>query len=182
MLEEVFASAGIDKNALDACLIGIGPGAFTGIRIGVSWVQGIALGLSIPCYAISTLQILAHQAFSKIQTDLATNQVVKVLSTVDARMNEVYCGVFSCESSNIKRLSEEKVLGIDGFQSPQSVDWVCGTGAALLQDSTQNLDIIEECYPQAESLFALYDQGHYTKSSAQALSPSYIRNQVTHQN
>lgn len=79
MIREVMNEANITLDQLDAIAVGRGPGSFTGIRIAVSAAQGLAFGLGINVYPISTLAALAHQ----IQDD-------KVIPTLDARMGDVY--------------------------------------------------------------------------------------------
>lgn len=66
-----------------------GPGAFTGIRIGISVVQGLALALNIPTLGVSSLHALAWQA---AQSTLDTQP--RVLVAIDARMKQVYWGVY----------------------------------------------------------------------------------------
>lgn len=67
-----------------------GPGAFTGIRIGVSVVQGLALAQNIPTIGVSSLHALAWQAFA-----LSTrNTPARVLVAIDARMKQVYWAVY----------------------------------------------------------------------------------------
>ena len=62
MVDEVLQLAGLPKAELDGIAYARGPGSFTGIRIAVSVVQGIAMGLDIPVYGFSTLQMLAQQS------------------------------------------------------------------------------------------------------------------------
>ena len=81
MLEEVLAEAGLDWPAIDAIGVGVGPGNFTGIRIGVSAARGLALGLGIPALGVNRFEALAEG------TEGA------VISTLDAPRGEVYAQV-----------------------------------------------------------------------------------------
>ncbi len=81
--DELMAQAGLRKSQLDAIAVGRGPGAFTGVRLAIAIVQGLALALDRPVLPVSTLAVLAMQG-----------QGGRVLAAIDARMGEVYLGEF----------------------------------------------------------------------------------------
>lgn len=81
--DELLAQAGLRKSMLDAIAVGRGPGAFTGVRLAIAIVQGLALALDRPVLPVSTLAVLAMQG-----------QGGRVLAAIDARMGEVYVGEF----------------------------------------------------------------------------------------
>ena len=85
LFDELLAEAGIVGEQLDAIACGRGPGAFTGVRLAVSVAQGVALALDRPVVPVSSLAALALAAPPE-----ATN----VLAIMDARMGEVYAGMF----------------------------------------------------------------------------------------
>lgn len=87
--EALLAEAGIAKSALDAIAVGRGPGAFTGVRLGISIAQGIALALDVPTVPVSTLRALAMRALP-----LGAGDGARVLAAIDARMREVYVARF----------------------------------------------------------------------------------------
>src|SRR5690606_14139615 len=129
---------------------GRGPGAFTGIRIGVSVVQGLAFGAGRPVVTVSDLAALAQRAADKHHVD-------RVLACIDARMNEVYWGGF--------------VRGDDGLMAPYieervgppasvEVDWEggwagAGTGwAAYPQLGTPTI-VDAALFPRSEEIARL---------------------------
>ncbi|MGB0681455.1 MAG: tRNA (adenosine(37)-N6)-threonylcarbamoyltransferase complex dimerization subunit type 1 TsaB [Magnetovibrionaceae bacterium] len=61
MVDEVMGAASMDFPALDAVLVTRGPGAFTGLRIGLAAARGLALAADIPCFGLTTLEVLARQ-------------------------------------------------------------------------------------------------------------------------
>jgi tRNA threonylcarbamoyladenosine biosynthesis protein TsaB len=89
--EALLAEAGVARTQLDAIAVGRGPGAFTGVRLGVAIAQGIALALDIPVLPVSTLLALAARAPDSAQ---------RVLAAIDARMGEVYLGAFVREAGS----------------------------------------------------------------------------------
>src|SRR5690606_37846584 len=86
--EALLAEAGLARSHLDAIAVGRGPGAFTGVRLGVAIAQGIALALDRPVLPVSTLLALAARAPAAAP---------HVLAAIDARMGEVYLGAFARE-------------------------------------------------------------------------------------
>ncbi|MDB6083714.1 MAG: glycoprotease, partial [Gammaproteobacteria bacterium] len=89
MVDSVLAEAGIPLGMLDGMAAGVGPGAFTGVRISVSVAQGLAFGAGLPVVAVTTLEALALQALS--------GDAGQAMACLDARMGEVYWACFSAD-------------------------------------------------------------------------------------
>lgn len=88
MLRELLMEAGLTSlEVLDALAFGRGPGAFTCLRIAAGVVQGLALGANLPVIPVSTLAALALEVFDDSDAEYA-------LAALDARMGEVYWGVY----------------------------------------------------------------------------------------
>ena len=104
-IDELLIDAQINKSDIDGLIVGQGPGAFTGVRIGVAVVQGLALALDIPVCAVSNLQTLAYKAHQQLNT---SEEMIVIVAT-DARMNEVYSARYEIIDSQIKCISKEKV-------------------------------------------------------------------------
>ncbi len=117
--DALLADAGIARAQLDAIAVGRGPGAFTGVRLGISLAQGIALALERPVVAVSTLATLALQAEGD------------VLAAIDARMGEVYLGAFRSAGGEVIALGREQVIAPIAADVPQGTQWQgIGTGFA----------------------------------------------------
>ena len=89
MVEAVLAEAEVSLSMLDGIAASIGPGAFTGVRIGVAVAQGLAFGAGLGVVPVSTLEALAFQVMRR-GGRLA-------LACLDARMGEVYWGCFAAD-------------------------------------------------------------------------------------
>lgn len=103
MMDEVLQEANIELNDIDAIAFSRGPGAFTGLRIAAGVAQGAALSVNKQVIPVSTLAALALQAVSQ-------NIKVKIIIVaLDARMGEVYWGVYRVQTGNVVLVGEEKV-------------------------------------------------------------------------
>jgi tRNA threonylcarbamoyladenosine biosynthesis protein TsaB len=103
MVDECLAEAQLTLTALDGIASSIGPGAFTGVRITVSVVQGLAFGAGLPVIPISTLEALACQVLWLGDAGLAP--AGHAMACLDARMGEVYWGCFENDAAQGVRAS-----------------------------------------------------------------------------
>lgn len=89
MLEEVRAEAGFDYAELDLLAVTVGPGAFTGLRIGLATARGLALAAALPCVGVTTLEAVAEGVGDDEWAD------ANLLVVLDAKRADVYAQVFS---------------------------------------------------------------------------------------
>lgn len=87
MVSALLAECGLRLAEIDGLICGIGPGSFAGVRIGVSYVKGLALGLDRPVIGVTSLAMLAEAV-------LTDRPSVTALAAIDARMGEVYFGAY----------------------------------------------------------------------------------------
>jgi tRNA threonylcarbamoyladenosine biosynthesis protein TsaB len=129
MIDSLLSEAGLSRRRLDGIAVGRGPGAFTGVRLGISVAQGLALGLDIPVVPVSSLAALAQEA-----PDAAGDNI---LAVIDARMGEIYSGVFRRGSDRlVAPVIDEMVGRASEFIFPQSKNWtVVGTGWAAYHEA-----------------------------------------------
>jgi tRNA threonylcarbamoyladenosine biosynthesis protein TsaB len=104
-IDTVLKWSDITADDLDGCAVGIGPGSFTGIRIGVATIKSLCYALDKPIVGVSTLEAIAYNLGS-------TNSVICPL--LDARRNEVYGAIFE-GGTEWRRRSEDLCLSIDAF-------------------------------------------------------------------
>lgn len=100
LILELQHELGCELKAIDGVAYGMGPGSFTGVRIGAAYAQSIAYGVDCPILGISSLQALAQTAF-----DTHAQDEVHVL--LDARMREFYYGQYRADEQGIMRLVSE---------------------------------------------------------------------------
>jgi len=91
-IEEIMKSAGLAFSGLDAVAVSMGPGSYTGLRIGVSTAKGICFAVDRPLIAINTL----HSMAAGLASVERGNPSLPVLfcPMIDARRMEVYCGLY----------------------------------------------------------------------------------------
>lgn len=124
MIKDLMAEAGIAMSALDAIAFGRGPGAFTGVRIAIGVVQGLAFALERPVLPVSNLAVLAQRAYRE-------HGAVQVASAIDARMDEVYWGCYRETAGEMRLVGSEAVLPPEQVALPvdASGEWFgSGTG------------------------------------------------------
>ncbi len=100
MVDEILKQAQCNLQDLDAIAYGRGPGSFTGLRICMGVVQGLAYGSNLPVIPVSTLQAMAH-GFVAQQVENNVSVVdnnLPLLVALDARMEEVYWGLFTADA------------------------------------------------------------------------------------
>lgn len=100
MVHRSIAASGIPMREIDGFAVVTGPGTFTGLRIGISTIKGLAYALSKPAVGVTSLSALASQA------DLPTKFVCPVM---DARRNEVYYGLYVSEGGEMSQVGTHHV-------------------------------------------------------------------------
>ncbi|RDV24647.1 tRNA (adenosine(37)-N6)-threonylcarbamoyltransferase complex dimerization subunit type 1 TsaB [Alteromonas aestuariivivens] len=177
MVDEILAQAQYKLSDLDGLVFGRGPGSFTGVRIATGMIQGLALATELPVVGVSTLAAMAQQAFALGDTGV-------VAAAIDARMSEVYFGLFACEGGLAVAVEEEQVCAPDlaaemcRLKSFHAV----GTGwqayPALEQINSHSVEIL---YPAAEYMLPLgireLEQGG--AKDVESITPVYLRDKVT---
>ncbi len=181
MLKALIAETGLRLSQLDALVCGVGPGSFAGVRIGVSFVKGLALGLDLPVLGVTSLAMLAQGAHRK-------HGASDVLAAIDARMGEVYFGHYRIEQGLARPQGAERVCHPDAVSASgcnsQSVGAGSGWGVyadALTKAVGIGLQRIEPlALPQASDALTLaapeFTAGN--AYSAATLIPVYLRNRV----
>lgn len=114
MVDELLGERGVALRDLDAIAFARGPGSFTGLRICLGVVQGLAFGADLPVIPVSTLAALAQSAIEAHALAVRSH----VLSAIDARMDEVYWGWFQCGDDGLVRAVGDERLGAPETVTP----------------------------------------------------------------
>ncbi|PYB77758.1 tRNA (adenosine(37)-N6)-threonylcarbamoyltransferase complex dimerization subunit type 1 TsaB [Rhizobium wuzhouense] len=123
MIEEAVTTSGLSLTDVEKIGVTVGPGSFTGIRVGVAAARGLALALGIECVGVCTLEVLAR-------TVPATD--APVLAAINAHREEVYIQTFQ----NGAALDEPALVALEDFLSRAAVAGtkVTGSASALIAD------------------------------------------------
>ena len=103
MVDELFKNTGLSVNDIDVVAVNAGPGSFTGVRIGVAAVKGIAFPKNMPCVSVSTLESMAY--------NMLGNDCV-VCSVMDARCSQVYNALFKVNGYTVTRMTDDRALSL----------------------------------------------------------------------
>jgi tRNA threonylcarbamoyladenosine biosynthesis protein TsaB len=133
LLDGVLQSARIAITDVDAVAASIGPGSFTGLRIGLSIVKGLAFALDKPVVAVPTLRALAQTA-----VDSGTVTTPYILTAIDARRDEVYCQLFRVEGTTISAEWDERDTAVGLL-----LDEIDGREITITGDAQQKLKYLE---------------------------------------
>ncbi|WP_035051791.1 tRNA (adenosine(37)-N6)-threonylcarbamoyltransferase complex dimerization subunit type 1 TsaB [Andreprevotia chitinilytica] len=124
-LEALLIETGIAREQIEGVAYGMGPGSFTGLRIGCGIAQGLAFGLGVPLIGICTLEALAAQ----VDGDRA-------YVCLDARMNQVYVAAYERDGSRWHEVIPPTLADPDAVPLPDTDGWIgLGSGFAAYGDA-----------------------------------------------
>lgn len=180
MVQDVLQVANVSLADIDALAVGIGPGSFTGVRIAMGMVQGLAFGADLPIVKVSTLQAMAQQCFEQEEQQ-------SVVSLIDARMSEVYFAHYQSDINGVMQLQGEELVIAPDVLIEQKLQHFKGYGAAgtgwpayesLLALHCETPQIL---YPNALYMLPMAKQqfSQHQTFTAREIEPTYLRDKVT---
>lgn len=183
MVESVLHEAGLKLADLDGIAYGRGPGAFTGVRIAVGVVQGLAFGADLKTVGISNLAAVAQQVAQPM-----AHPGDRILVCMDARMDQVYWSSFVLEQGSdlVTSLTPERVDAPDAV-SDGDYTTLAGTGFQAYAKLRSRLiaghrTVHEAVLPRAREI-ALLAEAEFRAGLARPATeaePIYVRDQVAH--
>ena len=180
MIGDMLKNASLSLADITHLAVAVGPGSFTGVRIGVSAVKGLAFANDLPCAAVSTLAGMARRWEGVPYTGL-------ILTTMDARCQQIYTALFAAENGKVERLTPDEALPLNEvknrLQNEVRPILVVGDGAAItyaaLHDAVSGLVLAPEAlrYQHATgvAMEALLTVDGEACVSGEALLPAYLR-------
>lgn len=132
MAEATLNASGLTMEDLDLLACTAGPGSFTGVRIGVATIKGLAFGRDLPCVGVSTTEALAE--------GLAPLGGI-LIGVMDARRAQVYCGIFTMRDGTLVRLAEDRAMALSDLVTevmkayPDAPIWLAGDAFRMAYDA-----------------------------------------------
>jgi tRNA threonylcarbamoyladenosine biosynthesis protein TsaB len=183
LVDEILQQHHCELRDLSAIAFGAGPGSFTGLRICSGIVQGLAFGANLPVIPVSSLAAMAL-GFYRQHPDVS----LPVVATLDARMNEIYWGVYQLQAKVVVALAAEKCVSPNAFMVDVDMTTLLqrgfhGVGSGWKCEAMNLLDPIStdsNIYPHAENIAHLAAENFSQAKLKNVLDaqPVYLRDSV----
>jgi len=171
LLDELLKRNSMDIKNIDLIACCVGPGSFTGIRIGVASIKPIAEVLNIKVASIMSLEALARNVYGK----------ETIVSLIDARNNQVYCGIFDKEYNQKEEYIADDINEIIAVLKKYENIIFVGNGAVLhkelLMQSLENIEFSENNDQSAENVGKMGYKKYFENDlkTADTIVPVYLR-------
>ncbi len=178
MITGMLENTGLTLHEIDVLAVAVGPGSFTGLRIGVSAIKGLAWAEKKPVCGVSTLEAMAWNLGL---------QCGRICCAMDARRKQVYNGIFKAENGKVLRLTPDRAISLEELCGQEEMrkypHIVVGDGAMLccqygaergldLTPALENL-IQQSAWGVARAAMEQIQRGEMI--SANQLTPNYLR-------
>ena len=179
MAEDMLGVLNLGYEDISLLATSVGPGSFTGVRIGVALVKGLAFGKDIPCAAVSTIEALAEN-LSGLDGIIAP--------CMDARRGQVYTAIFRSSANGLTRLCEDMAIShgelaerLKAYEGERI--YLCGDGYEGAKAAIEALGVKIECTPSllllenAASVALVAERMHKSGNTVSDLeiAPTYLR-------
>ena len=179
MAENMLASLKLTFDDVELLACSVGPGSFTGVRIGVALVKGIAFGKNIPCVSVSTLDELAE--------NLKGLEGI-IVPCMDARRNQVYTATYRGKDGELDKLTVDRAIAISELaeelrEYAGTPIYLSGDGYTVAKralssfgvetENTPELLITENAYSCAKVAKRKYERGEFVSDIEYV--PTYLR-------
>ncbi len=178
-IQQVLASANMQAKDIDAIAVSIGPGSYTGLRIGLSAAKGLCYALDKPLITISTLKAIAHRALTLNTSSEMTKADALIIPTIDARRMEVFTAFFTANLEEINPV-QAMLLHQDSFADLSGKRiFLVGDGAEKCKSLYSQLPdfYFPEVSPSAASICLLAEESYRNSAFANLAysEPFYLK-------
>ncbi|MDP8230669.1 MAG: tRNA (adenosine(37)-N6)-threonylcarbamoyltransferase complex dimerization subunit type 1 TsaB [Candidatus Gorgyraea atricola] len=146
-IKEMLEGSGLSIKKIDAFVVGLGPGSFTGLRIGVSAVKGLGLALKKPCIGVASIDAIAMNADSGM-----------IVPIIDAKRENVYSAIYEKKNGRVVRKTDYLLIKMNELLKKVKKDAIfLGDGISIYKDKIGRGIFLEEkyWYPKAGNLIKL---------------------------
>ncbi|MFC1809626.1 tRNA (adenosine(37)-N6)-threonylcarbamoyltransferase complex dimerization subunit type 1 TsaB [Candidatus Omnitrophota bacterium] len=176
-LDKMLHDANLSMDKIDHIACGVGPGSYTGLRIGHSFVKGLALSRNIPVFPFSSLELIAYNIKPKHD---------KILVCINARRGKLYCGVFVRSNDALQQKGSDTLITIgDAFDLIKNEGPIAITGDALDKHTEEFMPFIDKeeymyssryWFAKAENIACIIAQNKKIPCvNSEKLVPHYLR-------
>lgn len=174
LCRQALAQTGLSLDDVDLLAFNLGPGSFTGLRIGLAAAKGLCFSRGIPCVGVSTLESLAYSL------PVEGN----VVCALDARRREVYAAAFCRKDGAVMRLCADEAMPVERLepvlQTMHGPVYLMGDGAAPVQEAFSSKFVFQPLEPFARlggaAGICLCAAQHKDEAvQADVLTPDYLR-------
>lgn len=176
--DEMLKETGLNVRDCSAVCVSMGPGSYTGLRVGVSTAKGLCFGAGIPLIAVGTLDTLVWQAIGTVLPEGCRY----IVPMIDARRMEVYTAIFSPDGKQLTE-TEARIIDADSFGQQLAEGPVLFIGDAAEKCRTAithpNAHFIQ-CCPKASSMLipAMMEYKEKRFKDVAYFEPFYLKNFV----
>lgn len=166
MIEMVMKHADLEMKDLEGIVVSVGPGSYTGLRIGVTTAKTLAYTLNIPLYSVSSLKALA--ATVRLHEFL-------LVPVIDARRDAVYSGVYRFKGTTVEQVEEDRYMTIEDlnhYLKEQHMPYLfIGMDAIKLKEKLKGP--VFYCIPRSAEMRRIADFDH--PEAVHEFEPTYLR-------
>jgi len=177
LLEEILGEIGAAPRDIGAVACGVGPGGYTGVKVGVTTAKALSLALGVPLVGLSTLELLAASASAGTEA---------VLTLMDAKQGLWYAAVYGHAADGLSMLeppscaTADAVSAIAGRHAGRGLVAVVGEAGGSLPAFPSEVDVVEEVRLKGAALLAVANRELWSgrASDAFAVQPVYLKKAV----